>query len=114
MASPIRIAEQEPAEQKKGDEQKGVKMKKRHRAVEEPLRPERQAPIQLPLEQGCSPMMQKKQPCRNRIKQPALSDKHRQWNRFPCEVLLVIFQGKGLEEKEPSQTSVKEKCGHTK
>jgi len=89
-------------------------MEKGHGGVKKPFGPERQSAIQVPLEQCRSPMMQEKQTGGHGVKQAALSNEHRQWNRFPCKVLLVILQGEGLEEKESGQSSIEKKCGYAK
>src|ERR1700682_5252182 len=99
MTSPIWIAKEEPPEQEKRQKEKGMQMKERHRAVDEPFDPAGDSLFPAPVQQGAYPMMQQQQPGRNGIEKAALGDEHGERDRFPGHVSLIILKSVDLEKK---------------
>src|SRR5450432_1916397 len=100
MTSPIWIAKDEPPEQEKRQKEKGVQMKERHRAVDEPFDPAGDSLFPAPVQQGAYPMMQQQQTSRDGIEQAALGDEHGKRNGLPGHISLIILESESLEKKK--------------
>src|ERR1700731_951621 len=109
MAPPVWVSEQEPPEKKERQKEKRVQVKQGHRAVEQPFDPGGYPLFLASVQQCGSPMVQQKKPGRNGIEQTALRHEHRERNRFPRHISLIVLQGVGLEKEKAGETSVEEK-----
>src|SRR5712691_4947208 len=108
-------------------------MKKRHRRIQRKLDPKRQRASRRgdsisPRDESVrladlfgapeiffAPVPKQQKPGRDRVKQAALRDEHREWNTFPGNraASLVIEEFETVENLEAGHTTVEKETGHT-